>query len=180
MMVSRRKFLSIAGVSALIAPTQITAAQNILPTLPLQLTPEIIALEAQLVALGGEYSGALHNELRHHYLAVDERKSRMHTDIILSRMVMDDYMLNTLCDWKIQSDPGMAVSILLTNTERYSEFVHLSAACLIKSGDLYAARGGHSEAHQLYGQVLRIEQFSLTPTETLRPYQMLARVRMTF
>jgi hypothetical protein len=134
----RRQFLGSFATLAIAAPVTTLPALAAAPAAEsLVLSDKILALEAQWRAQPGVFNLYLHNELRHEYLAISERMSRMHADIILRHSTMDNYTLNTLSDWHLtdwwgQREPQKAVEVLLSNAERYSEFDFVRAACLTR------------------------------------------------
>ncbi len=184
-MINRRKFIgAFATVPVLLTAPSLALgpAKNSGEISALPLTPEILALEAQLRAYPN-FDWGTHNELRHHYLPISERVSRMHADTILAHSIMDGYILNTLSDWHLTNehgapDYGTAAAVLLNNVERYGDFVHLSAACLIKAGDVLRQLSGSNAANMLYDRVLSIGQISLASVPTLNPYHFIAHTRL--
>lgn len=139
--------------------------------------------EAALKAHPDGFSWKIHNELRHYYGAVSERESRKHSDVILSHSPMDDYILNTISDWYLTNhhgsrQPRQAIAIMLDNARRYHYFPHLRAACLIKSGDVYAELDMAHDAIQCYRGVVR-QHISLTVvSKTMISYRQLAAQRL--
>jgi len=180
----RRQFcgVSLAGFSMLLTGQSLglTSLDNQSATkLPLVIPDHILALETQLQAQAGHFSWYLHNELRHHYLAVSERQSRLHADIILAHSIMDGYILNTLSDWHFtDNEPALGIAALVSNAELYPNFVHVKAASLIKVGDVYREYGRFSQATQLYEYVSNMDAFSLWPNTNLSTYRVLAQNRM--
>jgi hypothetical protein len=128
----------------------------------LHLPEEIRVLEQQLRANPGTFSWYVHNELRHLYLAISEKTSRMHADIILRHSVMDEYILNTLSDWHLTDsprDPYGAITVLLDNAELYHFYSHFRAACQLQAGDIYCDR--HNRNWQwTYRRVANMQRFS--------------------
>ena len=135
---------------------------------------EIIAqLEAQVEAMHGEFSWHLHNDLRHHYLAVDARESRRHVDIILRHAIMDAYTLDTLADWHFtHGDMKRGISRLEHLIELYDQYPHLQAACLMRLGDAYLDTRRIALATEAFKRVLEIE------VETVAPYREMAEARL--
>jgi WD40 repeat protein/tRNA A-37 threonylcarbamoyl transferase component Bud32 len=99
---------------------------------------KIASLEAQLRAKPGVFDAAIHNELRHLYLAVDQKKSFEHCEAIFQHSVMDPYTLDCL-GARHNGTPQArtdAIKTLLSWPEKYPEFIHVSAACWIKAAEL--------------------------------------------
>lgn len=184
-MISRRRFLisfgalpivalpafGVAALTAMVAESQPAVAA-------LEVTDEIRALE-RLVADTPGFSWYAHNELRHHYLPISERESRKHADILLSHAVMDDYVLNTLSDWRLTHyegnySPQLAIETLVDNADRYGEFPHLRAACLLLAGDTYRTLGNGSAANAVY----RLVSADASPLRSMRAYRTLAMERL--
>jgi tetratricopeptide (TPR) repeat protein len=97
---------------------------------------KIGSLEKQLKAKGGAFDWQLHNELRHLYLGVDDKKSFYHIDIILRHRVMDDYTLDVLGARGADKAPAKAVADLLAAAVKHPEYRFVTAACLLKAAEL--------------------------------------------
>lgn len=186
--INRRQFIaSLASFSAVVAaPVGIAASTETLQDLTtLNLPEDIVALESCIANHPGQFSWMVHNELRHRYLPINEWMSRKHADIILSRSPMDEYILNTLSDWHFtnnhgQLNPERGASLLLNNVQRYPNFSHLRAACLLKSGDTCRQLGLHLEANQLYSAVAQGTGDDFGNVYSLRIYNTLAQHRLDY
>ncbi len=160
---------------------EIGLGERLRPTDRQAIEEEIRELEAQLRDHPGEFSWFVHNELRQLYLAINERKSMEHADVILAHSVMDAHVLNALSDWQLDSaahlyNPELAIVALLDKAGRYPDLAYLGVACLIKAGDLQAAQNRLSEAQRLYRWALSL---AMDPApRSLDPYLMLARSRL--
>ncbi len=180
-MLDRREFLRrVAGASLAVAATPIVAlasepAQAAHATPTPELPEVIVELENYLAQHPAQFSWHIHNELRHHYLAVDEDRSRKHADIILKHSVMDDYILNTLSDWHFTKDnPRDGVSTLLDTAFHYSHYVHLHAACLDRAGMEFQRYNMTVEANRTFQRVLSAGRVPRLVIPTLQPYHDLA------
>ncbi len=182
-MISRRQLMtSLAALPMmLVVPAAEGASASLAPepSAALELTDEIRQIESTIASSPNQFSWWAHNELRHLYLPISERVSRYHADIVLANMPMDDYILNTLSDWHLthnegQYSPERAIATLLDQVERYPEFVHVGAACLIKVGDVYRMQGLNAQADKLYRHVTSVD--SALPT--LKVYRSLALNRL--
>ena len=185
-LINRRQFItSLASFSAVIAvPTSLAASAEIPQEIhALRLPEDIAALELCLANHPGQFSWMVHNKLRHRYLSFNEWMSRQHADIILRNSPMDPYILNTLSDWHLtnnhgQLNPERAVNLLLSQVERYPNFVHMRAACLIKAADTCRELELNVEATQLYTAVLNFDSAQLSFPFTLHIYNSLAQYRL--
>jgi hypothetical protein len=192
-MVNRRDFLlNIAGASAAVvtAPAAVLAVvpkpssaepnNDTLITRP-ELPEVIVELEKYLANHPDTFSWDVHNELRHHYLAFDEAKSRHHADIILKHSFMDDYILNTLSHWHIYyGNPHDGIMSLRWMSHQFNHRVHLHAACLVRAGQEYHTYTMYPEANTLLNQVLGHGRAAQMMMATLRPYYALAQRLLTF
>src|SRR5205814_10356218 len=89
---------------------------------------KIAELEKKLAALpAGQFDWTLHNELRHWYGAVDERKSMGHCDVIFKHSRMDDYMMQVLGGK--DADRTTALKAMAAHATKYADLPHLAAAC---------------------------------------------------
>jgi hypothetical protein len=152
------------------------------------LTPEqgealksIQRLEIQLRQQHGEFSWALHNELRHLYGTIDEAKSLEHANAILARSVMDTYILHTLSDWYDEPsyqpcNPKLAIASLLRRVEEYPNLKYIRIACLIKAADICASNRQLAIARQLYQRALNGSGWRTT--RGLQAYCSLARSKI--
>jgi serine/threonine-protein kinase len=98
----------------------------------------IAALEARLHRESPRFDYLLHNELRHLYADVDEKKSLHHCDVIFSNATMDSYTLGCLgggsaADAKAKKEAAMK---LLRWPEKYPEYRFVAAACWLKAAEL--------------------------------------------
>ena len=176
----RRNFcFSLAGFSALLSrplPTPRNSVEG--ANEKLEISDQIEALEAHIHNHSKPFPWAQHNELRHLYGAVSEAKSMWHADIILAHSLMDEYILSILSEWKLEDDPGIAAVNLMTKVEKHPSLLHLRAACLMKVGDLCKEYGSASEAERLYRSVAEMAEANLREAPGLKPYRMLAQVRL--
>lgn len=96
---------------------------------------KIKELEKKLASLPkDQFDWDLHNELRHHYGAVDPARSMKHVEIILKNRPSDDYMKQVLGGK--DPDSAKAVASLLDTAKKYSKLANLKAACLLWAGEL--------------------------------------------
>lgn len=188
----RRKFLTsmVGGSVALAIPGIAIAEASVVETsvsasvIPNGVSDEVRSaldtihqVEAQMRQMRG-FSYWAHNELRHYYLAVSERTSRIHSDILLQHSIMDSYVLNTLSDWHLTPNEGdqnyrKAIKVLLENAERDADLVHLRAACMITAADTHRRLLESANANLLYNRVLL-----MGGQATLHPYKQLANQRL--
>jgi hypothetical protein len=139
---------------------------------------QIRALEAQLAANNGAFSWYIHNELRHSYRIFSQEKSLEHSDIILSHHVMDEYILNTLSDWHFHYErPQEGIAALLGLIETYGYFVHITAASLIKIGDV-RRQYQMGDPSSLYSKVVELTENRRSSVASLNKYFYLARMRL--
>src|SRR5687767_6493234 len=132
----------------------------ITPAQPAQDTTQrrIEELEQWVRDYPGIFDWNVHNELRHLYSIKnppDLRKSMEHSNVILQHSVMDEYILNILSGWQIDTDTAVAranllvtatfVLPLLMSEESYPDLRFIAAACFLKIGDLYTAEGNLEE-----------------------------------
>ena len=158
---TRRKFVAtLAAIpAALMLPFRNTVIEAKSAAEPaLKLTDTILKLEQFLETYPNVFSYGIHNDLRHHYLPVSEKISRMHADIILAHRPMDGYMLDTLSDWHLTNyegprDPMKAITVLVDTATNYTSFLHLKSACLIKAAQSYTELNMPEEASKLYQEV---------------------------
>ncbi|GAB4531043.1 MAG: hypothetical protein OHK0046_51870 [Anaerolineae bacterium] len=148
-----------AGASvAAFVPAQIAVLEDMTPTAstyPGNVPPIIQALEQYILDNPDQFSWDVHNELRHLYLAIDEKMSRKHADIILSQSFMDGYVLSTLNDWHIEhGNPHDGIETLLKNADEYAYYAHLHAACLLRAGLEYRNYAMQTEASALFHRVV--------------------------
>jgi hypothetical protein len=139
---------------------------------------QIRSLEAQLAANNGAFSWSIHNELRHHYMVFSHEKSLEHSDIILSHHIMDEYILNTLSDWHFYyGSPQEGIAALLGLIETYGYFSHVTAASLIKIGDVI--RQYHmGDPSSLYSKAVELSEKRGYSVASLKKYLYLARMRL--
>jgi hypothetical protein len=129
-----------------------------------QQTPEQIAkskiaeLEQKLSENPDKFDWGIHNDLRHHYGAVDQKKSVQHCDIIFKNVVMDGYILD--CLGARDPDKEKAIALLLGWTEKYPEFVFVKAACWLKAGELTSDQ---EKGRELFQKVSKLEGTDLDP-----------------
>jgi hypothetical protein len=120
-----------------------------------QPSPETVAkiaeFERQLDQQAGKFDWRIHNELRHLYGGFDARQAYHHCDVILKNAPMDDYILSILSGWEIKDNRPKAVENLQEAAVKYSGFKCLTAACLIKAGDLEVEK---DKAQILYRRVI--------------------------
>jgi hypothetical protein len=119
---------------------------------------KIAELEKKLAALrSGEFDWALHNELRHWYGAVDERKSMVHCDVILKHSRMDGYMILVLGG----KDPtrAKALAAMTARAMKYADLPNLAAACWVRAAELATDR---TAAAAYYRKALAVR--GLAPT----------------
>ena len=121
----------------------------------LSVPQKIAALEDELRANPGKFSFSVHNELRHLYLNRDERKMFYHCDEIFRNAPMHGYILSILADWQLDKDKRAAVSALESNRKKYPDFGFVSAACLIKQGELLLQLGDAGAAREKFALVQR-------------------------
>lgn len=96
---------------------------------------KIAQLEKQLAdAKGFDYR--LHNELRHYYGAIDEKKSMGHVEIILKHRRFDGYVKQVLGG--ANADKAKASAALLDVAKKHDYYPNLTATCLAWAGDLEA------------------------------------------
>jgi hypothetical protein len=185
-LINRRKFVaSLAAIPAAIGlPVSVSAALSKKASEPmLQITDTIRALEDYLDTYPNLFSYGVHNELRHHYLPISEKLSRMHADIILTHRPMDSYMLCTLSNWHLTNsegprDPMKAITVLVDTANTYSSFVHLKAACLITAANTYRELNVMDKAYDLYQSV--VDTTKIIPAESLQHYRWLAQGQLTW
>ena len=187
MPMSRRKFnfLLVASPLALTASPSILANASTTPqfqtalSIPaLNLPPKVLALEAEVHAMNGKFSWYHHNELRHEYMGIDERTSRVHADVILAHSVMDHYIMNTQGDWHIHDgNPLAGIETLINRAKQNADLVHLRAACLILAGDTYQQVGQSATATYLYQSVVNHSRLFGLP-KSFEPYRALAQSRL--
>jgi hypothetical protein len=179
-MLTRRKFAATLAVipAALMLPFRSTVVEAKSVGEPaLQLNDTIRKLEQFLETYPNVFSYGIHNDLRHHYLPVSEKISRMHADIILAHRPMDHYILNTLSDWHLTNnegsrDPMKVITVLVDTATRYSSFLHLKSACLITAAQTYNELNMKEEASKLYREV--IDSVSHIYADSLNHYVWLA------
>ena len=181
---NRRKFLisSLATIPAFVIKPGLTPSQDaqLSPVLGDKIDPttasKITEYETHIAAHPGQFDWAVHNELRHLYLSVDEHRAMLHADTILAHSLMDSYVLNTLSDWYIEKDPRMAVVALLGRAERHQSLRHLVAASLIKAGTLVNTHVGSSKGDQFFHSVLTIGHQIASPAPSWKQYERLAQL----
>jgi len=121
-----------------------------------QTRQKINELEKKVAATKpGEFDFALHNELRHLYGGIDERKSMLHCDIIFKHSVMNDYMFQ--CLGGKDADEGKSLAAMKDRASKYGDLPHLAAACWIRAAELEA---DHARALALYVKVQQIKGVS--------------------
>jgi hypothetical protein len=162
-LISRRQFfMSLASISTAITLPQVQTA--FADEQVLEITETIRTLENRMREfLAFDYG--THNDLR--------------CDIIFQNWFMDDYVLQTLSDWRLEEDDKAgAIALLLENAETYGYLPHLRAACTLKAGDLFRSGGHMTQAKNLYQNVVETsERISLN---TIRPYHRAALLRTEF
>ena len=114
---------------------------------------KVAELEAKVAGLPpGTFDFGLHNELRHLYGGLDERKSMIQCDIIFRNSFLDDYMFQVLGGK--DPDPGKAVQALTAVARRYPDLPNLAAACWIRGGPGDGDRPRHgTEYYRRAGQI---------------------------
>ncbi len=181
-MIDRREFLRRVAIASAALPAPIVAAApEALPNnVEMNLPEVVVAFEEYIKARPGKFSWAVHNELRHLYLAFNEDLSRKHADIILQHIVMDSYTLNTLSDWHFaHENPYDGIAVLTNTAHQYSHYEHLYAACLARAGMEYHKYTLYPEANDLFQRVLAKRNYAHLVTSTLRPYHALAEKFIT-
>jgi hypothetical protein len=111
---------------------------------------KIAELEDRLRKEPENFSFETHNELRHLYNGRDERKMFYHCDTIFRNSVMNPYILSILSGWKLDKDPGAAVSALENARGKYPVFYFVTLACLIKEGELHLKLGDEGAARKKF------------------------------
>ena len=97
----------------------------------------IAELEKKLADNPGAFDWAAHNDLRHNYGVIgQEEKGFSHINVILQNSPMDEYTMNIVSGWAIPADIQKAKSNLLSAMEKYPQFPFVTAACLLKLGEL--------------------------------------------
>ncbi|MCI0709520.1 MAG: hypothetical protein L0154_05090 [Chloroflexi bacterium] len=176
-LISRRQFLaSLATVSTAIGLPQVQTA--FADEQVLEITETIRTLENRMREFPA-FDYGTHNDLRHYYLPISVKRSRLHCDIIFQNWFMDNYVLQTLSDWCLEhGDRAGAIALLLENAETYGYLPHLRAACTLKAGDLFRSGRHITQAKNLYQNVVETtERISL---DTIRPYHRAAMLRAEF
>lgn len=108
-----------------------------------------------------------HNELRHLYGGINERKAMEHCDAILQREPVDGYILSTL--GAEEHNTAVARSRLLSYARKYGDLAALAASCRLKAAELTTSP---SERQALLKQVLN------SKTSGLDKHRELARLRL--
>ena len=130
---------------------------------------KIALYEARLEKNPG-FDWAVHNELRHLYLGIDEERSMHHSDVILAHSVMDDYILRILSGWQLEKDFLLARANLQLQLDK-GHFKFVEAASMIKLGELAELRDDPDEA-RFYYQTVEVNR-----DPELAAYRSLAEVR---
>lgn len=138
-----------------------------------ELNVEIAKLEDYVRKNPRGFNWKVHNDLRHLYSGIDERKSLEQSDIILKNSILDDYILRILSRWRMDKDTDQAISNLLYWTDAYPEMQYVQAACWLKAGDLFNSKSDPERAREYYRMVL--EQ----PGPELARYRALAEARLS-
>ena len=100
---------------------------------------KIAELERKLAEVApGKFDYGLHNELRHFYGGIDQKKAMGHVEAILKHQRLDDYMKQVLGG--NDADKPKALSALTGVATRYPELPNLAAACWIWAGELETDR----------------------------------------
>lgn len=93
---------------------------------------KIAALEKKVRDNPDRFDWAAHNELRHLYGGVDEKKSLHHCDVIFKHRPMDGYTLDVLG----ARDKQKPAEKLLKAAAKYPEFKFVFAACTLRAAEL--------------------------------------------
>jgi hypothetical protein len=137
------------------------------PQVPAETRRKIVALEAQLRANLGKFDWAIHNDLRHLYFDVDEKKSVGHCNIILQNSVMDGYTLDCI---GARLERAEAIKLLLIWPDKYPEYTYVAAACWIKAAELLGKDDARSKN--------LLERVASLKGKSIKEYQSLAARRL--
>lgn len=117
---------------------------------------KIAELERKLAELPpGQFDFGLHNELRHLYGSIDQKKAMRHVDIILKHQRFDGYMKQILGG--ASENKTQAIAKLTGLARQHADLPHLAACCWIWAGDLESDR---TKAQAHFKQALAVKNLS--------------------
>lgn len=128
---------------------------------------KIAALEEKLRREPDRFSFDTHNQLRHLYSNRDERMMLYHCDEILRHSPMDGYVLAVLSGWNLEKDRRAAAASLAANRNKQPDFRFVSAACLVREGQLLVELGDPNAARQKFSEAQRLNGDGLETYKTI-------------
>ena len=108
-----------------------------------------------------EFNYFVENELRHLYLGISENKSAQHTEAILQKIRMDDYIMKVLSGWNKGENSLESVRNYLYWAETYPHLPALRAACYMATADEYSKLKNKKKARFYYSKILTIKDKSI-------------------
>ena len=130
---------------------------------------QIIALCEKWTKQNG-YDYYVQNQLRHLYVDRNPKRSAECVETIMKNAIMDDYQLNIMSGWTLESDPNKAIANLTAHAESSRRYPNTRAACYLTIGDAYVKQGNKAAAEASFRKALA--------TRSVDKYDELAKERL--